>query len=145
MRSCGGNVAGEEGRIRLKGRVFSGFGEGGFYVSLEHYRKQFKEKLGFDPYPGTLNLKLDADSMKARRILTVKDGIRIEPYSDGQKCYCGAKCFMVLIEGKIRGAIVVPEVTRYGDDVIELLAPVYLRRALKLRDGDQVTVEILDY
>ena len=51
---------------------------------------------------------------------------------------------MVLIEGKIRGAIVVPEVTRYGEDVVELLAPVYLRRALKLRDGDQVTVEILD-
>jgi len=138
-------VAAKHERIRLKGRVFSGFGEGGFYVTLEHYRKQFKEKLGFDPYPGTLNLRLDADSMKAKKTLAAKNGIRIEPYSDGQKCYCGAKCFMVLIEGKIRGAIVMPEVTRYGDDVVELLAPVYLRSALKLRDSDQVTVEILDY
>src|SRR5208337_4812172 len=47
--------------VTLEGTVFTGLGEGAYYISKEHYRKQFAEKLGFDPYPGTLNLKLTAD------------------------------------------------------------------------------------
>ena len=40
--------------ITLEGVLFSGLGEGAYYVTKEGYRKQFMEKLGFDPYPGTL-------------------------------------------------------------------------------------------
>lgn len=131
------------GKVKLRGKVFSGIGDGSFYVSLEHYRKQFKEKLGFDPYPGTLNLRLDLCSIKNRRLLEKAAGIRIEPYSDRYRSYCGAKAFRVLIEGKIGGAIVIPEITRYGIDVVEVIAPVYLRGALKLKDGDTVCLEVI--
>ncbi|MFA4936532.1 MAG: DUF120 domain-containing protein, partial [Candidatus Methanoperedens sp.] len=41
----------------LSGKVITGLGEGQYYISLEGYRTQFREKLGFDPYPGTLNIK----------------------------------------------------------------------------------------
>ena len=34
-------------------------GEGSYYMSLKGYKKQFKEKLGYEPFPGTLNLKLE--------------------------------------------------------------------------------------
>ena len=44
--------------IDFEGIVVSGMGEGAYYMALEGYRKQFKEKLGFEPYPGTLNVKL---------------------------------------------------------------------------------------
>jgi riboflavin kinase, archaea type len=47
--------------ITLEGTLFTGFGEGAYYVTKEGYRKQFIEKLGFDPYPGTLNLKLTTE------------------------------------------------------------------------------------
>ena len=44
--------------IDFEGRVVSGMGEGSYYMSLFGYRKQFKEKLGYEPFPGTMNLKL---------------------------------------------------------------------------------------
>jgi riboflavin kinase len=40
-------------KITLRGRVSSGGGTGSFFVNLPWAKKQFKEKLGFDPYPGT--------------------------------------------------------------------------------------------
>jgi len=46
-------------RITFKGKIVSGMGEGAYYMSLEGYKKQFKEKLGYEPFPGTLNLKLE--------------------------------------------------------------------------------------
>lgn len=45
-------------KLSFKGRVTTGLGEGQYYISLEGYRKQFIDKLGFEPYPGTLNLQL---------------------------------------------------------------------------------------
>ena len=37
----------------------SGKAEGRFYPSKRKYAEQFSENLGFLPYPGTLNVKLD--------------------------------------------------------------------------------------
>jgi riboflavin kinase len=42
--------------VTLEGTVFTGLGEGAYYISKEFYKKQFIEKLGFDPYPGTSTL-----------------------------------------------------------------------------------------
>ena len=56
----------------LSGTVVSGRGEGRKYVELEWVKQQVKEKLGFDPYPGTLNLRLDEENVK-RRVLLEKD------------------------------------------------------------------------
>ena len=54
--------------IEFKGTIVSGMGEGAYYMSLDGYKKQFKEKLGYEPYPGTLNVKLvDRISMNSRR------------------------------------------------------------------------------
>src|SRR5438270_8392425 len=44
--------------IDFEGTVVSGMGEGAYYMSLEGYKIQFKEKLGYEPYPGTLNVRL---------------------------------------------------------------------------------------
>src|SRR5919199_700569 len=44
--------------IDFEGNVISGMGEGAYYMSLDGYRKQFKDKLGYNPYPGTLTVKL---------------------------------------------------------------------------------------
>src|SRR5579884_1631389 len=41
--------------IHFEGNVVQGMGEGAYYLSLEGYRRQFLEKLGYEPYPGTLN------------------------------------------------------------------------------------------
>lgn len=44
--------------------------------------------------------------------------------------------------GKIHGAVVMPQVPNYPDDLVEVLAPVNLREALRLKDGDAVEVAI---
>src|SRR5574337_1213272 len=51
----------------LSGKVITGLGEGQYYISLDGYRMQFIEKLGFDPYPGTLNIRLDPPSIELRK------------------------------------------------------------------------------
>ena len=45
--------------LELKGTVISGMGEGAYYMALKGYTKQFKSKIGFVPFPGTLNVKLN--------------------------------------------------------------------------------------
>jgi len=65
--------------IFINGSVFSGFGEGAYYVTKGGYREQFSEKLGFTPFPGTLNIRLKSiDDIKARKELEALPGITIK-------------------------------------------------------------------
>ncbi len=134
----------EEGEdtIIIKGKVFSGVGEGRYYVSLEGYRRQFIEKLGFDPYPGTLNLKIPKEQLYFRKRLDKEDGILIEGFSTPDRTFGEVKAFKCKI-GDIEGAIVMPKRTHYPDDVIEVIAPVKLRDVLGIKDGDYVELEVM--
>lgn len=128
-------------KLTIKGRVFSGIGEGKHFTQLEWARKQFIKKLGFDPYPGTLNIKLESeDDLKMADILRNKQGIEIERMP--KEGFCTGKCFKALLAKKIRGAIVIPEISRHSKDVVELIAPVMIRTTLGLKDGDKVKVEV---
>lgn len=136
-----------EGRPRsiiVEGRVFSGLGEGAYYVSREPYRRQFIEKLGFDPYPGTLNLKISSgQDSKLRADLDVYPGIEIRGFKNKDRTYGPVKCFHAVINGSEKGAVVFALRSHYSKDVLEIIAPKYLRGHLGLRDGDKVSVEIL--
>jgi len=124
--------------ITLKGRVFTGGGEGTTYTSLSWVRKQFQEKLGFQTYPGTLNIRL-SEANKEIRLLRNSRGVEIEP-PDG---FYRGRCFKALIMGQINGAIVVPDVSKYSSDVLEIVAPVNLRRKFDLIDGDEIVLDAL--
>ncbi|MFP3157480.1 MAG: DUF120 domain-containing protein, partial [Caldivirga sp.] len=128
--------------IVLRGVVTTGLGEGGYYMSLEGYRKQFISKLGFDPYPGTLNVRLLDQYVKYRLYLERIPGIRIEGFSNGTRTYGGVKAFKCVISG-IQCGVLLVERTSHGPEVIEVIAPVKLRDRLNLRDGDEVTINIL--
>lgn len=127
--------------IRLSGRVVSGLGEGAFYMSLEGYRRAIEQKLGFTPYPGTLNIKLDPPSVVYKRYLDSLPGILIPGFSNGLRTYGAVKAFRAKLRD-IEGAIVMPERTHHPADVIEVIAPFKLREILGLRDGDRVEIEI---
>lgn len=131
---------GEE-KICIEGKVISGVGEGKYYVSLEGYRKQFIEKLGFDPYPGTLNLKIPKEQMYFRRLLDEEEGILIEGFRTEDRTFGDVKAFKCKIDG-IEGAVVIPQRTHYSKDILEVISPVYLREKLGLKDGDKVVVEV---
>jgi len=128
--------------IVITGEVFTGLGEGAYYISLNGYRSQIKEKLGFDPYPGTLNLKLTEPSdLYFREMLNHRAGILIRGFSDGKRTYGSVKAFKAKIKDR-EAAVLLIERTHYGIDTLEVIAPVNLRQALGLKDGDRVSVEV---
>ena len=130
--------------VTLEGTVFTGLGEGAYYISKEHYRKQFIEKLGFDPYPGTLNLKLTADyDLKTRTELEAYPGIEVQGFKNEDRTFGTVKCYPATIGSKVKGALVFALRSHYDRSVVEIIAPVNLRKHLNLKDGQKVKVEIL--
>lgn len=130
--------------ITLEGTLFTGLGEGAYYVSKDGYRKQFMEKLGFDPYPGTLNLKLTSEyDVKTRTELEAYPAIELQGFENEDRSFGGVKCYPALINNKVKGAILTAMRTHYDSSVLEIVAPVYIRGNLKLKDGQKVKVEVL--
>jgi len=130
--------------VTLEGILFSGLGEGAYYVTKEGYRKQFFEKLGFDPYPGTLNLKLTTEyDVKTMSELEAYPAIEIQGFKDESRTFGSVKCYPAIINNKEKGAVVYALRSHYNTSVLEIIAPVFLRGRLKLKDGNKVKVEIL--
>lgn len=130
--------------ITLEGTVFTGFGEGAYYIAKEAYRKQFIEKLGFDPYPGTLNLRLATDyDVKARNELEAYPGVEVEGFKDENRTFGPVKCYPVIVENRVKGAIILALRSHYDASVLEIIAPISLRKNLRLKDGQKVKVEVL--
>jgi riboflavin kinase len=124
----------------FRGIVFSGLGEGAYYVRV--YSRFFLEKMGFTPYPGTLNLKLKSlDDIKIARSILMLPGITIRGFSNDSRSYGDVKCYKAYIRGE-EVYLVFPERTHYGADVVEVISAENLRDKLKLKDGDIVDVEI---
>jgi CTP-dependent riboflavin kinase len=125
--------------MSLEGRLCSGLGEGALFTSLDWVASQFREKLGYVPHPGTLNLSMAGELwQRSRQRLLQANGIVIEP----RPGYCAARCFELLINDSLRGAALLPDVAGYPADKLEIVAPVAVRQQLRLRDGDRVTLRI---
>lgn len=130
--------------LTLEGVLFTGLGEGAYYVMQDGYRRQFMEKLGFDPYPGTLNLKLTSNyDRKARSELGVYPSIEIEGFKGESRTFGPVKCYPAVINNKEKGAVLLAFRSHYNSSVIEVIAPTFLRSKLKLKDGNKVKVEVL--
>lgn len=130
--------------VTLEGVLFTGLGEGAYYITRNGYRKQFIEKLGFDPYPGTLNIKLTTDyDVKTRTELESYPAIEIQGFKSKTRTFGPVRCYPAIINNKVKGAVVAALRSHYDSSVIELIAPYYLRGKLKLKDGHKVKVEIL--
>jgi CTP-dependent riboflavin kinase len=126
--------------LQIEGEVCSGVGEGARFTQLDWVRREFLAKMGFEPYPGTFNLRMGGpDWAKAREVLAREPGISITPEAG----FCAAKCFHVVVAGIITGGVVFPEVAGYPSDKVEVISAVPIRVALGARDGDRVTLSML--
>ena len=127
---------------RITGVVFSDLGRAASFMALDWVQASLSDKLGFSPYPGTLNLRLETESMiVAWREIQQSSGIEI---GAPDAAFCQARCFLVEIEGKHQGAVILPAVAGYPADKIEVIAPVRLKDELKLADGEPVTLEFAE-
>ena len=126
--------------VTLRGTVVTGLGKGRYFMSAKEYKVQFIEKLGIDPYPGTLNLKADPGSVAGLESLKSSTGIAISGFSREGKTFGGVKAFNAELLG-VRCVLVIPEKTSHTD-VFELVANRSLREVLSLGDGDIVEVSV---
>ena len=126
--------------LTIHGTVTSGLGEGAFYMKQRGYKEQFREKLGFEPYEGTLNLKIGGEDLVALNILEEEPGVVIDGFTDSGRTFGGAKCFAASLKG-VECHAILPLRTHHTDN-LELIARGHLRSKLGLRDGDEVAVEV---
>jgi riboflavin kinase len=125
--------------VTLQGNLHSGQGGGAEFLSLLWVQKQIIEKLGFKPFLGTLNLHLTQKSSEAKKgLIETGRAIMIVPV----KGFCCGSCYKARIMNKIDGAIIIPQVPIYPEDLLEVIAPVSLRKTLKLREGDEVRLSV---
>lgn len=133
----------QEDELTVTGEVFSGLGDAAKYISMPGYMEQFMSKLGFSPYPGTLNLKLLSDSdLKVRKHLITAGGIGIDGFSDGKRTFGAAKCFRAKVNRETEAAVLLIERTSHDESVMEVISPVNLRYQLALNDGSRIFLTI---
>jgi riboflavin kinase len=123
----------------LHGKVCNGKGEGTKLTELQWVKKQIKQKLGFAPYRGTLNIKLTKESIKLRKQLENAKTTEIIP----ENGYCTAKLFKAQIAKEMVSAVILPQTNDYPLDTLEIIASINLRQKLKLKSNDQISVQVL--
>ena len=129
--------------IKIQGKVFSGLNEGAYYMSQQGYKKQFKQKLGFTPYPGTLNLKLISNTdIKNRKYLESSPGILINSFTTKSRSFSSVKCFILRINDNFPGAAIIIERTHHDESVLEIISPIYLKDNSKIFDDSIVELTI---
>ena len=68
----------------LIGRLATGIGMGVTFTQLDWARNQFRERLGIEPFPGTVNVIIDdPESMPVWVRLKTTSGIAIENPNNG--------------------------------------------------------------
>jgi len=133
--------------VDLTGTVTSGMGEGRHYISLSGYMEQFEDRLGYEPFPGTLNVDLTEESVRARSAMEALDPVLIDGWEDGDRTYGPAVCYPAAIqttddETYEQAHVIAPERTHHDEDQLELIAPAKLRDEMELDDGDHLTVHV---
>jgi riboflavin kinase len=125
-------------KLCLKGKIFSGTGEGAKFTKLPWVKKQIREKLGFAPYPGTLDVKITQESVELKKTLAEHEGVDILPAPGFQR----GKCYRASFKTETKCALIVPEVTGYSENMIEIISQENLREKFHLSDGDTVEVKV---
>lgn len=135
--------AGAPAVISIEGEALTGLGEGAYYMRLKPYRRQILDKLGFEPYPGTLNLKLKSNiDLQARKELEAYPSIELKGFKSRGRTFGPVKCYRAIINNKLEGAVVTALRSHYDASVVEAIAPTNIRDRFKIKDGDKVHVKI---
>ena len=123
----------------IDGTIVKGLGEGAFFMSMEHYKKEIKNKLGFDAYPGTLNIRINKNQSNT---LKENNPIKINGFENKGKKFGGVKCFKAKIKNA-DGAIIIPDLNKHKKNIIEFISTFHIKSKLNLRNGDKIRVELI--
>jgi CTP-dependent riboflavin kinase len=127
-------------KLLLNGKIVSGLKQGAFFTQLDWFQEQCLEKLGYTPYPGTLNIEISVEDIPEAAVIEQKAEIEFIP---PDSTFCSGRAYPIEIEG-ICAAIIMPaeEVRVHGKNIIEVISEVKLKDALRLDDGDSVELTV---
>ena len=125
--------------VVLRGRVTRGEQVSCLFTELPWVKRQFREKLKINPYPGTFNLEIIEEDLDRLASLHRQKGIEIVPKDPR---YCVGKSFRALVQGRIEAVVLLPDVSHYPASKLELVSAKNIRETLSVKDGDVVTVEV---
>ena len=117
----------------LKGRVVNGDKSGAYFIS--QYVGKIRSKLGYAPFPGTLNIECNTTPRFPTR------SHFISSWAEHGKQF-GAVWIYPATMLNTRVHVVVPEMTSHASNIVEVISPHCLKSKLKLKNGDFVEIEI---
>jgi CTP-dependent riboflavin kinase len=124
----------------LSGIIVRGAGKAAYFTQLDWVRQQCAEKLYFQPYPGTLNIQVDEDCLALLEDLQKKPAISL---LSPNPSFCNARTLRASL-CNLAVAIIIPaeSVNIHGRNIMEIIAPVSLKKTLSLQDGDRVMLTV---
>jgi riboflavin kinase len=132
-------------QIQLTGIVVSGRGEGSFYMTRKEYLKQFQSELGYIPFPGTLNIKINLKfNSKLLECMNIFDDYKINGFSHEKRSFGWVKCFDAKLDNSIPCHVIRLEKTHHDLSVVELISKHNIRITRNLFDGSTVNVTIMN-
>ena len=112
---------------------------------LDWVQRAIGDCIGFVPFAGTLNLRVEGEELAAWRGL--RASLESVELASPDPSFCRAHCFRGRLEGLPGNqartepvVVLVPEVAGYPPDKLEVIAAVPLKEAYGVRDGDKLTV-----
>ena len=128
--------------MELEGKVFSGMGIAKEYLKMKEYQNRIENTTGFNPFPGTLNLRSNQE--RVTQTLRKANSRRINSFSKQGEEYSGITVYKASLKS-LEAAVLRMDVTDYKDRVIEVASPCKLREKLEVEDGDTLNIKIKNY
>jgi riboflavin kinase len=129
--------------------IFSDLGQASRFMALNWVQQALRKALGFAPYPATLNLR-PSTPQDARLWEEIQREVAPLPLASHDSGFCSAALYFVGVQRflgddeRVKAAVLRPAVVDYPRDKIEIVAPVRLKDALSVQDGDCLVLEFND-
>ncbi len=126
----------------FSGKVVAGLGEGAYYMGQKKYAEQFDKKLCFRPYPGTLNVSIGEEDIEKRLLLREQKPMVINGFTSAGRTFGKIEAYRSAIGG-LPCAIIFPERSLHGLQMLEIVSAFNLRKKLALSDGAEVKIDVV--
>lgn len=128
--------------IVIEGKIVTGIGEGAYYVDV--YASKLRSALGFRPHLGTLNVKvMDEDARRAIGRMKSTPPLVLNGFQHKGRTFGDVICYRVKVNNEIEAAVVMAQRTHHSEDILEVVAPVDIRKTLNIGDDDKVTLTVI--
>lgn len=128
--------------MKISGVIQSGAGKGAFFTQVDWVVEQCIKKLGYKPFPGTLNVSVNEEDMAKLYRLSVAPDFELVP---DDPAFCAAQVKKIELNG-ISAAVVIPseDVRIHAKRILEVISSCSLKETLGLSDGDPVSLSWQD-